>query len=156
MNGESYRLRKVTATENKVEKYIHLWGTPSSGIRIQYTKDVFEGTNISFSFEIISVKYIIICPFTILSIYMKQNIISRNSNLSWGLKKFGHCIRRWRLNLSLIKTILPEWLIIGHFVYWVPIWWSGILHIYDVWNHVMRIAIYLVVRKFYLSGPFGC
>ena len=42
MNGESYRLRKVTATENKVEKYIHLWGTPSSGIRIQYTKGVFR------------------------------------------------------------------------------------------------------------------
>ena len=38
----------------------------------------------------------------------------------------------------------------------VPILWLGILHIYNIWNAVIRIAIYLVVRKFYLRGLFGC
>ena len=27
--------------------------------------------------------------------------------------------------------------------------WLGILHIYNIWNSVIRIAIYLVVRKCY-------
>ena len=31
----------------------------------------------------------------------------------------------------------------------VAISWLGILHIYNIWNPVIRIAIYLVVRKFY-------
>ena len=38
----------------------------------------------------------------------------------------------------------------------VPISWLGILHIYNIWNPVIRIAIYFVVRKFYLHGLFGC
>ena len=38
----------------------------------------------------------------------------------------------------------------------VSISWLGILHIYNIWNPVIRIAIYLVVRKFYLRGLFGC
>ena len=38
----------------------------------------------------------------------------------------------------------------------VPISWLGILHIYNIWNPVIRIAIYLVVRKCYLRGHFGC
>ena len=38
----------------------------------------------------------------------------------------------------------------------VPISWLGILHIYIIWNPVIRIAIYLVVRKCYLRGLFGC
>ena len=32
----------------------------------------------------------------------------------------------------------------------VPISWLGILHIYNIWNLVIRIAIYLVVREYYL------
>ena len=38
----------------------------------------------------------------------------------------------------------------------VPISWLGILHIYNIWNPVIRIAIYLAVRTFYLRGLFGC
>ena len=38
----------------------------------------------------------------------------------------------------------------------VPISWLRILHIYNVWNPVIRIAIYLVLRKCYLRGLFGC
>ena len=38
----------------------------------------------------------------------------------------------------------------------VPLSWLGILHIYNIWNPVIRIAIYLVVWKFYLRGRFGC
>ena len=38
----------------------------------------------------------------------------------------------------------------------VPISWLEILHIYNIWNPVIRIAIYLVVRKFYLRGLFDC
>ena len=38
----------------------------------------------------------------------------------------------------------------------VPISWLGILHSYNIWNPVIRIAIYLVVRKFYLRGLCGC
>ena len=38
----------------------------------------------------------------------------------------------------------------------VSISWLGILHIYNTCNPVIRIAIYLVVRKFYLRGLFGC
>ena len=30
--------------------------------------------------------------------------------------------------------------------------WLGILHIHNIWNPVIRIAIYLVVRKCYLRG----
>ena len=37
----------------------------------------------------------------------------------------------------------------------MPISRLGILHIYNIWNPVIRIAIYLVVRKFYLRGLFG-
>ena len=37
----------------------------------------------------------------------------------------------------------------------MPISWLGILHIY-ICNPVIRIAIYLVVRKCYLRGLFGC
>ena len=38
----------------------------------------------------------------------------------------------------------------------VPMPWLRILHIYNIWNPVIRIAIYLVVPKFYLRGLFGC
>ena len=38
----------------------------------------------------------------------------------------------------------------------VPISWLGVLHIYNILNPVIRIAIYLVVRKCYLRGLFGC
>ena len=34
----------------------------------------------------------------------------------------------------------------------MPISCLGILHIYNIWNPLIRIAIYLVVRKFYLGG----
>ena len=37
----------------------------------------------------------------------------------------------------------------------VPISWLGILHnMYNTWNLVIRIALYLVLRKFYLHGLF--
>ena len=36
----------------------------------------------------------------------------------------------------------------------MPMSWLGILHIYNIWNPVIRNAIYLVVRKFYLRGFF--
>ena len=35
-----------------------------------------------------------------------------------------------------------------------PISWLGILHISNIWNPMIRIAIYLVVRKFYLCVLF--
>ena len=38
----------------------------------------------------------------------------------------------------------------------VPISWLGILHIYNIWNPVIKIEIYLVVRKCYLRELFGC
>ena len=37
----------------------------------------------------------------------------------------------------------------------VLISWLGILHIY-IWNPVIRIAIYLIVRKCYPRRLFGC
>ena len=38
----------------------------------------------------------------------------------------------------------------------VPISWLGILHIYNIWNPMIRIVIYLVIQKCYLRGLFGC
>ena len=42
-----------------------------------------------------------------------------------------------------------EMKIVLGYVFKVPISWLGILHIYNIWNPVIRIAIYFVVRKFY-------
>ena len=86
-------MARVTALtyRKQIRKNIFIYG--GTKFRDQDTiRMVFAGSNI-IGFEIVLVKYIIRYLFTILCIYMKQNIIIRNSNLIWGFKKFGHCIR---------------------------------------------------------------
>ena len=69
---------------------------------------------------------------------------ARHAHFNWGDKTLGE---------SLPDQTATNY---KHALLKVPISCLGILHIYNIWNHVIRIAIYLVVRKFYLRGLFGC
>ena len=63
---------------------------------------------------------------------------------------------RLRITCSMIKSLWKKCIDSFEVNLKVPMSWLGILHIYNIWNPVIRMAIYLVVRKFYLRRLFGC